>query len=86
MQGTKLDSSRLFFKMKLATATIGVQSSYSQESIDKLLVAGIEMLKTHHKEDSDYFKLRKLKGIVNDREVWMIEDSQAVTLLLPEEY
>ena len=86
MQGTRLDSSRLFFKMKSAIITNGVQSSYSQESIDKLFAAGIEMLKTHHNEDSDYFKLRNLKGIANDREVWIIEDFQAVTLLLPEEY
>ena len=86
MQGTRLGSSRLFLKMKTTIITHGVQSSYSEENIDKLFAAGIEMLKTHHNEDSDYFKLRKLKGIVNDREVWIIEDSQATTLLLPEEY
>ena len=86
MQGTRLDSSRLFFKMKTAIITTGIQSSYSQESIDKLFAAGLEMLKTHHNEDSDYFKMRNLKGIVNDKEVWIIEDAQAVTLLLPEEY
>ena len=72
--------------MKSAIITAGVQSSYSQESIDKLFAAGLEMLKTHHNEDSDYFKMRNLKGIVNDKEVWIIEDAQAVTLLLPEEY
>ena len=72
--------------MKTAIITTGVQSSYSQESIDKLFAAGLEMLKTHHNEDSDYFKMRNLKGIVNDKEVWIIEDAQAVTLLLPEEY
>jgi len=86
MQGTRHDSSRLFLKMKTAIITTGVQSSYSQESIDKLFAAGLEMLKTHHNEDSDYFKMRNLKGIVNDKEVWIIEDAQAVTLLLPEEY
>ena len=86
MQGTRHDSSRLFLKMKTAIITTGVQSSYSQESIDKLFAAGLEMLKTHHNEDSDYFKMRNLKGIVNGKEVWIIEDFQAVTLLLPEEY
>ncbi|GEM_PF-2587111 len=72
--------------MKLTIITIGVQSSYSQESIDELFAAGFEMLKTHREEDSDYFKLRKLKEIVSNKEIWMIEDTQAVTLLLPEEY
>ena len=72
--------------MKTAIITHGVQSSYSEENIDKLFTAGLEMLKTHHNEDRDYFKLRNLKGVVNGKEVWIIEDFQAVTLLLPEEY
>jgi len=72
--------------MKTTIISHGVQSSYPQESIDKLFAAGIEMLKMHHNEDSDYFKLRNLKGVVNGKEVWIVEDAQAVTLLLPEEY
>lgn len=72
--------------LKQTIATPGILHCYSKEQIDKLFSAGMEMLKTHLKEDSDYFKLRNLKGIVNDREVWIIEDAQAITLLLPEEY
>ena len=72
--------------LKQAIITPGILDCYSKEQIDKLFSTGIEKLKIIDEEDSDYFKLRKLKGIVNDREVWMIEDSQAVTLLLPEEY
>lgn len=72
--------------MKPTIITPKVQSLFSKENIGKLFGAGFEKLKNHDEEDSDFYKLRNLKGIVDNREVWIIEDAQAVTLLLPEEY
>lgn len=72
--------------MKQTVITSGVQSKYASDEIKKLLDKGIDMLSNPDKEDSPNYKLRVLKGLVSQENIWIIEDAQAVTLLLPSEY
>ena len=72
--------------MKQAVMTPGVKSKYSDEQIKKLFDKGFSMLSNSDKEDSPNYKLRNLKGVISQEDVWIIEDAQAVTLLLPSEY
>ena len=66
--------------------TPGVQAKYSDVEIKELFDKGITMLSNPNKEDCPNYKLRVLKGIVSQENIWIIEDAQAVTLLLPSEY
>ena len=72
--------------MKQTVITPGVQSKYTSAEIKKLFDQGFSMLSKPDKEDQHQYKLRILKGIVSEEKVWLIEDAQAVTLLLPSEY
>ena len=73
-------------KRKQTIITPGIKSRYSNEQIKELFGKGIAMLSESDKEDSPNFKLRRLKDIISGQKIWIIEDAQAVTLLLPSEY
>lgn len=71
--------------MKPIVITPGVQSKFSSGKIKKLFDEGFSMLSKPDEEDSPNYKLRILRNEVPE-EIWIIEDAQAVTLLLPSEY
>ncbi|MEK6869669.1 MAG: hypothetical protein AABX74_05535, partial [Nanoarchaeota archaeon] len=73
-------------KRKQTIITPGIKSRYSDEQVKELFGKGIAMLSESDKEDSQNFKLRRLKDIISGQKIWIIEDAQAVTLLLPSEY
>lgn len=73
-------------KIKQTIITSGIRERYPDEQIKTLFDKGIAMLSHSDKEDSPNFKLRRLKDVISEEKIWIIEDAQAVTLLLPEEY
>jgi hypothetical protein len=64
--------------------TEGVTNKFPYNEVKVMFTKGLLMLKEKDKEDSDYFKLRVIKS--DEPKVWMIEDGQAITLLLSDEY
>ena len=71
--------------MKQTVITQGVQSKCTSAEIKKLFDEGFSMLSKPDEEDSPNYKLRILRSAVSE-EVWIIEDTQAITLLLSSEY
>mgnify|MGYP001032597119 CR=1 FL=1 len=68
---------------KQTVYTLGVAKKFAPHQIHEMMQKGLEMLGQPDAEDSEFFKLR----VVNEEpKVWCIEDGQAITLLLPEEY
>ena len=69
---------------KIPVVTAGVSEGFSEGEIGAMFNQGLEMLKERSDEDSEYFKLRVVRK--DEPRVWIIEDGEAITLLLPEEY
>lgn len=66
---------------KTILVTAGVKDNFNQEKIEQMMDIGINLLQNSNQEDTNYMKLR-----VVENNVWIIEDYQAVTLLLDYEY
>lgn len=69
---------------KSMVITNGVSEQFPPDEVEVMFTKGLSMLKEKDKEDSDCFKLRVIKS--DEPKVWMIEDGQAITLLLSDEY
>ena len=69
---------------KTMVITNGVSEQFPADEVEVMFTKGLLMLKEKNNEDSDYFKLRVIKS--DEPKVWMIEDGQAITLLLSDEY
>jgi len=66
---------------KTMVVTAGVKDNFNQEKIEQMMGIGVSLLQNSTQEDTNYMKLR-----IVENNVWIIEDPQAVTLLLDYEY
>jgi hypothetical protein len=66
---------------KTMVVTAGISNNFNQEKIEEMMDIGLSLLQSSNQEDTDSMKLR-----IVEKDVWIIEDPQAVTLLLDYEY
>ena len=66
---------------KTMVVTAGIRDNFNQDKIEQMMDIGISLLQSSNQEDTNYMKLR-----IVENNVWIIEDPQAVTLLLDYEY